>query len=88
MPPRFNWVSVKTSLAERIRLVREDLYGRSGGPLLASKLQIPYRTLLQYEAGATIPALAILRFIEVTSAHPHWLLTGEGSRYLTEDDAA
>ena len=40
------------------------------------------------EAGETIPALIILRFIEVTSAHPHWLLTGEGCRYLTEDDAA
>ena len=35
--------------------------------------------------GRTIPAKVILRFIEITSAHPHWLLTGEGSRYLTKD---
>ncbi len=88
MPPRFNWQSVKSALASRIRLVREDLYGQHGGPFLAEALRIPFRTWAQYESGETIPALVILRFIELTAAHPHWLLTGEGCRYLTEEDAA
>lgn len=88
MPQRFNWQTVKSALATRVRLVREDLYGLHGGPCLAEAVRVPFRAWVEYEAGETIPALIILRFIEVTSAHPHWLLTGEGCRYLTEDDAA
>lgn len=88
MPPRFNWPSVKSALAIRVRQVREDLYGLHGGPFLADAIKVPFRTWVEYESGGTIPALVILRFIEVTSAHPHWLLTGEGDRYLTEGDAA
>lgn len=88
MPQRFNWQSVKTALASRIRQVREERYGSNGGPLLAESLRIPFRSWLEYESGDTIPALIILRFIEVTEAHPHWLLTGEGNRYLTDDDGA
>jgi len=86
MPPRFNWQSVKSALAARVRQVREELYGTHGGPLLAEALRIPFRAWHEYESGGTIPALIILRFIEVTEAHPHWLLTGEGNRYLSEDD--
>ena len=88
MPPRFNWSSVKSALASRVRQVREELYGDNGGPLLAEELRIPFRAWLDYETGGTIPALIILRFIEVTEAHPHWLLTGEGNRFLSDDDGA
>ncbi|MDB5351320.1 MAG: hypothetical protein JWN86_2567 [Planctomycetota bacterium] len=88
MPQRFNWQSIKSGLAARIRQVREELYGAHGGPLLAETLRIPFRSWHEYESGGTIPALIILRFIEVTEAHPHWLLTGEGNRYLTDDDGA
>ena len=49
---------------------------RHGGPLLARRLGIPFRTLHNYEAGCTIPAHAILRFIKLTGVDPHWLLTG------------
>jgi hypothetical protein len=87
MPQRFNWQTVKSALATRVRVIREDLYGLHGGPCLAEGLRVPFRTWVEYESGETIPALIILRFIEVTSANPHWLLTGEGNRYLTEDDA-
>lgn len=72
---------IKDNLASRIREVREDLFGAHGGPLLASRLRIPFRTLHSYETGSTIPAHAILRFIEVTEVDPHWLLTGEGERF-------
>ena len=75
------WQVIKSDLARRVRDVREDLYGLHGGPMLARELAIPFRTLVNYEAGCTIPAPTILRFIEVTDADPHWLLTGEGERY-------
>ena len=88
MPPRFNWISVKWALAGRIREVREDLYGQNGGPLLANALRIPFRSWIQYESGETIPALIMLNFIAITAADPHWLLTGEGRRYLNQDDPA
>ena len=76
-----DWQVIKFDLARRVRDVRKDLYGIHGGPLLAQALNIPFRTLMNYESGCTIPAPTILRFIEVTDADPHWLLTGEGDRY-------
>ncbi len=88
MPQGFNWQSVKSALAMRIRQVREERYGSHGGPVLAEALRISFRAWHEYESGGTIPALIILRFIEVTEAHPHWLLTGEGNRYLSDDDGA
>ena len=85
---RFNWMSVKWALAGRIREVREDLYGQNGGPLLADALRVPFRSWVQYESGETIPALIMLSFIAVTAADPHWLLTGEGRRYLNQNESA
>ena len=83
-PQRPDWPAVKDGLARRIREVREELYGAHGGPLLAEALRIPFRTWHQYETGCTIPAAVILRFIELTEAHPHWLLTGQGEKYLPD----
>ena len=77
-----DWLSVKTALAERVQAIRIDTFGVHGGPLLAEELRLPFRTWMNYETGCTIPAQVILRFIEVTRANPHWLLTGEGDRYL------
>jgi hypothetical protein len=76
-----DWQALKSDLARRIREVRQELYGEHGGPLLAEALELPFRTWHNYEAGCTIPAHSILRFIEVTEANPHWLLTGEGEKY-------
>lgn len=76
------WHILKMGLAERIREIRIALYGINGGPLLAEALGIPFRTLLNYEMGCTIPAQTILRLIEVTGTQPHWLLTGQGERFL------
>lgn len=83
-PP--NWQGIKDSLAQRIREVRMDLFGAHGGPLLARALRLSFRTWHSYEAGLTIPAEIMLRFIEVTEANPHWLLTGDGPRYLPPSD--
>ena len=79
--PDKNWNAIKVKLAGRIRMVRIDLFGVNGAPLLAERLEVPVWTWLGYEDGSTIPAQTILRFIEITNADPHWLLTGEGTRY-------
>jgi hypothetical protein len=81
-----DWPAIKTNLALRIREIRLELYGEHGGPLMAEALQIPFRTWLNYEGGCTIPAHSILRFIELTRANPHWLLTGHGEKYKTDSD--
>src|SRR4051812_14717283 len=70
-------------LAERVREVRTELYGQDGGPELAAALGLPEGTWRNYEAGVTIPAPVILRFIALTGADPAWLLTGRGDRYRT-----
>ena len=80
-----DWQSLKSDLARRVREVRMELYGAHGGPVLAEALRLPFRTWMNYEQGCTIPAQVILRFMEVTGAHPHWLLTGEGECYLPAD---
>jgi len=83
LSPKSEWQVVKAGLAARVREVREELYGEHGGPLLAEEVGVSFRTWLNYEGGCTIPAHVILRFIERTQAHPHWLLTGEGVKYGT-----
>jgi hypothetical protein len=77
------WRSIKLDLSQRVRTIREELFGENGGPVLAEEIGVPFRTWMNYEDGCTIPAPAILRFIEVTNADPHWLLTGEGRPYRT-----
>ncbi len=73
------------TFAQRIREIRVDLYGEQGAPVLAAALHLPTQTWLNFEAGCTIPAQVILRLIDLTSVNPHWLLTGEGEKFL--DDA-
>jgi len=80
-PQRSEYQVIKLDLARRLLEVRLDLYGRHGGPLLAASLGVPFRTWHNYENGVTVPAQTVLRFIEVTAADPHWLLTGEGSKF-------
>ncbi len=68
-------------LAERVREIRVEWFGETGGKLMADTLGLPERTWANYESGVTIPALVILRFVEVTGVNPRWLRTGEGERY-------
>jgi hypothetical protein len=69
------------TLSGRVREIRLERFGDHGGPMLADALGLPFRTWMNYEAGVTIPAPVILRFIEVTGASPEWLLKGEGEKY-------
>lgn len=79
--------SESIELASRLRAIREEQYGEHGGPLLAARLAIPFRTLFNYESGVTLPAVVLLRFIRVTGACSEWLRSGQGPRY-TPCDAA
>jgi hypothetical protein len=67
-------------LGNRLREIREELYGEDGVPNLAKKVEVPSRTWSNYETGVTIPGIVLLRFIELTGASSHWLLTGQGPR--------
>ena len=71
----------KVLLGERLKKVRVELFGEHGGPQLAQLLGIPARTWYNYEIGVTVPAEAILRFIELTFVEPTWLLSGQGEKF-------
>lgn len=66
----------RRSIAARLQQVRLEIYGENGGPLLARRLGIPWRTWAHYEAGVSIPAEVLLQFIELTGVEPRWLLRG------------
>ena len=68
-------------LAQRVREIRVERFGKVGRPLLAEILGLPERTLANYESGVSIPALVILRFVELTGVTPRWLRTGHGDKY-------
>ncbi len=74
-------VRAKCSLAERLRSVRAELYGERGGPEMARRLNLPIRTWYNYEAGVTVPAEVVLRFMELTSVESAWLLHGQGPKF-------
>ena len=57
------------------------MFGEHGGPEIARRLGIPGRTWYNYEMGVTVPAEVILRFIDLTSVEPTWLLYGRGENY-------
>lgn len=73
-------------LSVQIQMIRRELFGEDGAPRLAEALDLPSRTWENYEAGVSIPAVVILKFIQVTSAAPLWLLTGEGNWYASTQD--
>ena len=73
-------VRTKCRLAERLRAIRAELFGERGGPELARRLGLPVRTWYNYEAGVTVPAEVVLRFVELTAVEPRWLLHGEGPK--------
>lgn len=75
-------------LAERLKEIRVELFGERGGPELARRLKIPGRTWYNYEVGVTVPADVILRFIDLTSVEPTWLLYGRGDKYRMRASAA
>lgn len=76
-------VRVKCHLSERLREVRIELFGDRGGSEMARRLGLPIRTWYNYEAGVTVPAEVLLRFVELTAVEPLWLLHGRGPKFRT-----
>src|ERR1700730_10870430 len=74
-------IRAKYALAERLGIIRGELYGERGGPELARQLALPVRTWYNYESGVTVPAEVILKMIELTSVEPMWLLHGKGPKF-------
>jgi phage repressor protein C with HTH and peptisase S24 domain len=81
-------VRVKCQLSERLRDVRTELFGERGGSEMARRLGLPIRTWYNYEAGVTIPAEVLLKFVELTSVEPLWLLHGRGAKFRTSPPAS
>ena len=71
----------QAGLAERLREIREDLYGEDETQLFADALEIPLQTWLNYESGVVAPASVVLQLLVVAHVNPHWLLTGQGEKY-------
>jgi hypothetical protein len=80
-------VRVKSHLSERVRQVRVELFGERGGSEMARRLGLPIRTWYNYEAGVTVPAEVLLRFVELTAVEPLWLLHGRGPKFRTTTPA-
>ncbi len=76
------WKRSSVDLAFRVREIRQERFGEHGGPLMAEQMGVPFRTWVDFEAGYPIPALTILRLVEVTRVNSDWLLTGRGDKYL------
>ena len=74
-------VNVKAQISNRLREVRQEIFGEHGGPELARRLTLPARTWYNYETGVTVPAEVLLGFIDQTGANPIWLLSGKGPRF-------
>lgn len=53
--------SKRAELAERLREVREDLYGEHGSQFMADALNVPLQTWLNYESGIAVPAEIVLQ---------------------------
>jgi Peptidase S24-like len=71
----------KLDLAERLAILRLELFGERGGPEMARRLGIPVRTWYNYEGGVTVPAEVVLKIIELTAIEPGWLLHGRGPKF-------
>ncbi len=78
----------RAGFAGRLRSIRLDRFGEHGLPDLARTIGVPERTWRNYEGGVTVPGHVLLRFLDVTSAEPRWLLTGQGPRYRSGPRAA
>ena len=77
--------ATRQSLHQRVRLVRQELFGDERVQELADALRVPIENWLGIEQGrAMLSGQLFLRFIDETNANPLWLLTGEGDRFKSE----
>ena len=80
--------NLRQLISQRLREIRWELYGEEGSSHVAQALGVPPQTWSNYECGCGVPAEILLEFIELTQVHPHWLLSGEGAKYLRRPSTA
>jgi hypothetical protein len=80
-------IRIKWQLADRLRTIRIEQFGEHGLSTFAQLLDVPVRTWYSYEAGVTVPAEVVLRFVTLTGVEPSWLLHGRGLKYQTRGEA-
>jgi hypothetical protein len=75
------------SFPRRLREVRIERFGEhdTGVMTLADALDLPPATWRNYEEGVVMPGEVLLQFIGLTHVTPHWLLTGDGEKYRSDD---
>ena len=76
MPPH------SASPSERLRWVRERVFGRRSKTAFARKLGMTLMQYDYYERRASLPLESLPRVMELTRVHPKWLYTGAGEPFL------
>ena len=69
---------------ERLRWVRERVFGRRSKTAFARKLGMTLMQYDYYERRASLPLESLPRVMELTRVHPKWLYSGAGEPFLPE----
>jgi len=72
------------STPERLRWVRENIFGRRSKTAFARKLGMTLMQYDYYERRAALPLESLPRVMELTRVHPKWLYSGAGEPFLPE----
>ena len=68
--------------SERLRWVRENIFGGRSKTAFARKLGMTLMQYDYYERRAALPLESLPRVMELTRVHPKWLYTGAGEPFL------
>jgi repressor LexA len=75
--------TMKSTIAQRIREARQSR--QFDQATLAAKIDIATRTVQRWEKGDQVPdSNYLMRIAKVTGVVAHWLLTGDGEKFPTE----
>jgi phage repressor protein C with HTH and peptisase S24 domain len=69
---------------ERLRWIRERVFGRRSKTAFARKLGMTLMQYDYYERRASLPLESLPRVMELTRVHPKWLYSGQGEPFLPE----
>jgi SOS-response transcriptional repressor LexA len=71
-----------TTTPDRLRWIRETVFGRRSKTAFARKLGMTLMQYDYYERRANLPLETLPRVMDLTRVHPKWLYTGEGEPFL------
>lgn len=76
---------LSTSLGERLRQVRVEMFGPDGVEEVARRLGVAPQTWRNFEEiGGLISPSQLLLFAELTGTNPLWLRRGQGPKYRAD----